>query len=304
MSLIDKKINKNIFYRNIQTLHNNIRSSQSYINKNDSLPTIPYPKNEKYNKKYERHNLNLVKSPTIKKSIKNVLLSPLKNSQTNINQINIKRQQEYITQIIIDNPPSPEEVTFLLENYLKKTKCVSNFRSFYDLNTMAFAFQEEKVALDFMQLLFQEKQVNPSYKYTSINISLSKKKNKAKFLEINQKIAKEVLQRLYYGFGYEKKEKPIKKVIGTVKFSIESPFFYKNQKKMKKNISEINSKEKIFFNKKLKIDNEDNKEGKPFMNNKKLKLNSLNNTYKPLSKVIIRNEDKSKWMCPLDFKIY
>ena len=73
---------------------------------------------------------------------------------------------------------------------------------------------------------------------------------------------------------------------------------------MKKNISEINSKEKIFFNKKLKIDNEDNKEGKPFMNNKKLKLNSLNNTYKPLSKVIIRNEDKSKWMCPLDFKIY
>ena len=175
---------------------------------------------------------------------------------------------------------------------------------------MIFIFEEEKVASDFMKLIFKEKQVNPRYQNTSIKINLSEKKNKIKFPEINKKIAHEVLQRLYYGFGYKKKEKPVKKILGNIKFSIESPFFNPDSRRIKKNFSELNSKEKNLFNKKFKENIGDNKFGflglgeKPNKYNKKLRFNLSNNDFKPPIKFITREEDKNKWMSPLDFKIY
>ena len=304
MSIIDQKINKNFFYRNNKTLQKN---SQSYIYKNESLPTISSSKIPKINKKYPRNNLNLLKSPTVKRSIKNVLLSPLKkNNLDQTKEIN----PIFLTKIIIENPPSSEEITFILENYIKITRCEFKYELFYDINYMIFTFEEEKIALDFMKLLFQEKQSNPRFQHTSINIQLSKKKNISKLPEINNKIAKGVLKRLYYGIGYEKKEKPKKKFLGNVQFTIQSPFCYKNPKKMKKNISELNSNEKNFFHKKLKDINIGNKFGfiefneNYFKDNKKFGINLLNTTYKPLAKVIVREENKNKWMCPLDFKMY
>ena len=38
-----------------------------------------------------------------------------------------------------------------------------------------------------------------------------------------------------YGLGYEKKEKPKKKILGNINFGMESPFYNVNKKKMKKN---------------------------------------------------------------------
>ena len=308
MSLITitPKINKNIFYRNNQTLQND---SKSLNNKLQSLPTISYHKIPKIKKLNFSPKLNLIKSQNAKKSFKNVLLSPISKKNSNIEQININKV-DYITKIIIENPPSFDEVTFLLENYFKNNKCQSKYKSFIDYNIMILIFEEEKIALDCMKLLFQEKQTNPSYQSTSINLYISEKKNKIKFPGINNKIANEVLQRLYYGFGYEKKEKPVKKILGNIKFSIQSPFFNSNSRKMMKNVSELNSKEKNIFNKKFKENIRDNKidvlgvEEKQNKYNKKLRMNFSNTNFKPALKVIIREEDKSKWMSPLDFKIY
>ena len=52
-------------------------------------------------------------------------------------------------------------------------------------------------------------------------MNLTEKKNKMKFPDINNKIAKEVLRRLYYSLGYEKREKPQKIIYGNFCFGID-----------------------------------------------------------------------------------
>jgi hypothetical protein len=173
---------------------------------------------------------------------------------------------------------------------------------------MIFFFAEEKVAIDFMKLLFQEKKYNPKYYNTKISINLMEQ-TKKKLPDINQKIAREVLRRLYYGLGYEKKEKPKKKILGNINFGMESPFYNVNKKKMKKNRSEINSKEKNLFKKVLKEHKGDKfgyigYDGKPLKSYKTLNINLLNTSYKPISSFIVRDVDKNKWMSPMDFKMY
>jgi len=297
MSLIEQKIKKKFFYRNNPTLNN---ISKSYLYKKESLPTISYNKLPKINTFNNRNNLRLVQSPSIKRPTKNVLLSPIRNSQ--IEQTNLNKT-DFITKVIIENPPSPNSVVFILDNYLKKEKYEAKYKLYNDINTMIFIFEEEKVALDFMKLIFQEKKTNPYYQFTTINVILSEKKRNSKFLDVNNKIAKEVLQRLYYGIGYEKKEKPKKKIIGNIQFSIESPYYNPSTKRMKKNFSDLNSLEKNLFNKKfekLKINNYFGFDKK----NKKFNINLLNTIYKSPHKVILRDEDKSKWMTPLNFNIY
>ena len=130
-----------------------------------------------------------------------------------------------------------------------------------------------------------------------------------KLKEKEKKLAKEVLRRLFYGEGYEKKEKPKKKILGNINFGIESPFFNINKRKMKKNFSEVISNEKDLFNKKFSELKGDKLgymgyDGQPLKNYQKLKINILNTSYKPPSEFKLREEDKSKWMSPLDFKIY
>ena len=297
MSLLEQKINNKFCYRNNPTINN---ISKSYLYKKESLPTISYNKLPKINTFNNRNNLRLVQSPKIKRPAKNVLLSPIRNSK--IEPINLNKT-DFITKVIIENALYPNEIVFILDNYLKKEKCESKYKLYNDINTMIFIFEEEKVALDFMKLIFQEKKTNPNYLYTTINVILSEKKRNSKFLDINNKIAKEVLQRLYYGIGYEKKEKPKKKIIGNIQFSIESPYYNPNAKRMKKNFSDLNALEKNLFNKKFEKSKIENyfSFGK---NNKKFNINLLNTSYKPPYKVIVRDVDKAKWMTPLDFSIY
>ena len=295
MSFIDQLNNSKIYYRNNHTIQNNLLSDN---NPEQFLPTIPIRNIPKSNRKSHINNLKLIQSSKIRKSFKNDILSPSNNSN----------KHDFITKIIIENPPSPNDVSFILENYIYKNKVSSLYKSLYELNTMIFFFAEEKVALDFMKLLFQEKKYNPKYYNTKISINLMEQ-TKKKLPDINQKIAREVLRRLYYGFGYEKKEKPKKKILGNINFGMESPFYNVNKKKMKKNRSEINSKEKNLFKKVLKEHKGDKfgyigYDGKPLKSYKTLNINLLNTSYKPISSFIVRDVDKNKWMSPMDFKMY
>ena len=295
MSFINQLNNSKIYYRNNHTIQNNLLSDN---NPEQFLPTIPIRNIPKSNRKSHINNLKLIQSQKIRKSFKNDILSPSNNSN----------KHDFITKIIIENPPSPNDVSFILENYIYKNKVSSLYKSLYELNTMIFFFAEEKVAIDFMKLLFQEKKYNPKYYNTKISINLMEQ-TKKKLPDINQKIAREVLRRLYYGFGYEKKEKPKKKILGNINFGMESPFYNVNKKKMKKNRSEINSKEKNLFKKVLKEHKGDKfgyigYDGKPLKSYKTLNINLLNTSYKPISSFIVRDVDKNKWMSPMDFKMY
>ena len=297
MSLINQKINNNYILRNNKTIPNNSKSS---VYQNESLPTISYRKIPKINRINNRHNINPIKSPKLNKYLKSDLINPPSNDSI---------KHDFITKVFIENPPSPNDIIFILENYLKRNNINSLYKSDYEINTMIFSFEEEKVALDFINLLFKEKKTNPHFYKTNITVYLTEKKNKVKFPDINKKVAKEVLGRLYYGYGYEKKEKPKKKIYGNFSFGIESPFYYVNSKKIKKSMSESNSKEKNISSRILKEHKGDKfgyvgYDGKPLKSYKNLKINVLNTSYKPMSKFILRKDDKKKWMSPLDFKMY
>ena len=297
MSLINQKINNNYILRNNKTIPNNSKSS---VYQNESLPTISYRKIPKINRINNRHNINPIKSPKLNKYLKSDLINPPSNDSI---------KHDFITKVFIENPPSPNDIIFILENYLKRNNINSLYKSDYEINTMIFSFEEEKVALDFINLLFKEKKTNPHFYKTNITVNLTEKKNKVKFPDINNKAAKEVLGRLYYGYGYEKKEKPKKKIYGNFSFGIESPFYYVNSKKIKKSMSESNSKEKNISSRILKEHKGDKfgyvgYDGKPLKSYKNFKINVLNTSYKPMSKFILRKDDKKKWMSPLDFKMY
>lgn len=297
MSLINQKINNNNIFRNNITIPNNSKSS---IYQNESLPTISYRKIPRINKINNRHNINPIKSPKLNKYLRSDLINPPSNDSI---------KHDFITKVIVENPPSTNDIIFILENYLKKNNSNSLYKSYYEPNTMLFSFEEEKVALDFINLLFKEKKTNPHFYKTNITVNLTEKKNKVKFPDINRKVAKEVLGRLYYGFGYEKKEKPKKKIYGNFSFGLESPFYYVNSKKIKKSMSESNSKEKNISSRILKEHKGDKfgyvgYDGKPLKSYKNFKINVLNTSYKPMSKFILRKDEKNKWMSPLDFKVY
>ena len=297
MSYMNQKINNHITIKNLKTIQNN---SQVYSNKEESLPVLSYRKIQKLNKLNIRRNLNPFKIPKINNSSKNIFLNLPSNGSI---------KHDFITKVIIENPPSQNDIIFILENYLKRNKSNSLYKSDYENNTMTLSFEEEKVALDFINLIFKEKKNNPHFYRTNITVNLKEKKNKNKFPEINDKIAKEVLGRLYYGIGYEKKEKPKKKIYGNFSFGIDSPFYYVNSKKNKKSMSEPNSQEKN-LNKRVLKEHKGDKfgyvgyDGKPLKSYKNFRINLLNTSYKPMSKFILRKEDRKKWMSPLDFKMY
>ena len=294
---MNQKINNHISIKNLKTIQNN---SQVYSNKEESLPVLSYRKIQKLNKLNIRRNLNPFKIPKINNSSKNIFLNLPSNGSI---------KHDFITKVIIENPPSQNDIIFILENYLKRNKYDSLYKSDYENNTMTLSFEEEKVALDFMNLIFKEKKNNPHFYRTNITVNLKEKKSKNKFPEINDKIAKEVLGRLYYGIGYEKKEKPKKKIYGNFSFGIDSPFYYVNSKKNKKSMSEPNSHEKN-LNKRVLKEHKGDKfgyvgyDGKPLKSYKNFRINLLNTSYKPMSKFILRKEDRKKWMSPLDFKMY
>ena len=297
MSYMNQKINNHITIKNLKTIQNN---SQVYSNNKESLPVLSYRKIQKLNNLNIRRNLNPFKIPKINNSSKNILINLPSNESI---------KHDFITKVIVENPPSQNDIIFIIENYLKRNKCNSLYKSDYENNTMTLSFEEEKVALDFINLIFKEKKNNPHFYRTNITVNLKEKKNKNKFPEINDKIAKEVLGRLYYGIGYEKKEKPKKKIYGNFSFGIDSPFYYVNSKKNKKSMSEPNSQEKN-LNKRVLKEHKGDKfgyvgyDGKPLKSYKNFRINLLNTSYKPMSKFILRKEDRKKWMSPLDFKMY
>ena len=307
MSLLQKRINNDILYRNNQTLQNN---SLSYSNQLDYLPTI--------SSSYKKSPLNIlnnnnklylkkikIKSPDLKHSLKNSLFNQKKIP--NISQIK-QTKKEYISKLIIENPPSPNDIKYVLQNYLKKNRSEIEYKSFYENNTVTFSFEDEKIALDFAKIFFHEKRTNPLYLNTKINLTLSEKEKLKKLKEQERKIEKEVLRRLFFGEGYEKKEKPKKKILGNINFGIESPFYNINRKRIKKNFSEIMKEEKNLFKQKFSEHKGDKfgyvgYDGQPLKNYQKLKISILDTSYKP-PEFKLREENKSKWMSPLDFKIY
>jgi hypothetical protein len=193
---MNQKINNKISIRNLKTIQNN---SQVYSNKKESLPALSYRKIQNLNKLNIRRNINPFKIPKINNSSKNILINLPSN-------VSIKH--DFITKVIIENPPSTNDITFILENYFKNNNCNSLYKTDYELDTMILSFEEEKVALDIINLIFNEKKNNPYFYKTNVTVNLTEKKNKFKFPDINNKIAKEVLGRLYYGLGDKKREKP------------------------------------------------------------------------------------------------
>lgn len=219
---------------------------------------------------------------------------------------------QYFTKVILINGPSINDIIYLLENYLTENNYKITYDTSYEANKITFTFREEKIAYEFMKLIYTEKNKGNAYKNINVFMGISPNKRYIRDLENKRRgISEESILKLYKGNSYVKKIKPLPQIYGNINFGMKSPFYNVHERrrinKIKKGKSFSN---KNLFNKNNSVNfNGDincyiGYDGKPLKDYEKLKINVLNTHYKPISSYEFREDNKNKWISPMDFKMY
>ena len=217
----------------------------------------------------------------------------------------------YFAKVILLNVPPSNDIIYLLENYLTENNYKISYNTSYEDNKVTFTFFEEKIAYEFMKLIYNEKNKG-KYKNISVFMSLSPNKIYARELEIKRrKISAESILKLFNGNSYVKKIKPLPKIYGNVNFGLKSPFYNVHERRRLNKIKNGKSlSNKNIFNKNNSINYKGDingyigYDGKPLKDYEKLKINVLDTHYKPISSFEFREDNKKKWVSPRNFKMY
>ena len=318
MLLFKQKTDNNLSFQQYPSFQNNIEKKQE---QNEQLPTISNDKNSIYttiptvsNNRYDsikdisfnNNNNNLY---TLNNDI---LTSPKIIPNTTIKQIN---DNKFYAKVILQNIPSAKELILLLEDYLTEKKYKIYYETSYEADKITFTFQEEKIAFEFTKLIYNEKNRRPKYKDIIVHLSLSPNETYIKKTMENKRrgISPESILKLFNGNSYVKKIKPPPKIYGNINFGIKSPFYNVHQKKYK--INKSTNKGKSFSDKNLfnSINGDSVKgdingfvgyDGKPLKNYEKLRISVLDTHYNPISGFEYREDNKSRWLSPSNFKFY
>ena len=115
----------------------------------------------------------------------------------------------------------------------------------------------------------------------------------------------ESIMHLYRGNSYVKKVKEFPKIMGNVNLGMKSPFYVVNLNRRKnKNNTSKSLKFKRNDSNKISIDGYFGYDGNPLKSYEKLKISVLDTHYNPFSNVKFRDENRKKWFCPSNFKLY
>ena len=264
-------------------------------------------------KKIENNRYKIPESKTIPEENNQIISEEIKKSQENAKTMpNMKalsnNDNPYIAKVILENARSLKDCIFLLENHLKANKIVTYYETSQDQDKITFLFAEEKIAFDFTKIIYNEKNRNFLYKNVKVNLSLEPNKTYLRRQKLKNKKkgpSYESIMQLYRGDSYVKKVKEFPKIMGNVNLGIKSPFYVVNinRKKIKNNTSK-SLKFQRNDSKKISIDGYYGYDGNPLKSYEKLKISVLDTHYKPFSNVNYRVENKKKWFCPSNFKLY
>ena len=303
--------NENMLYPTNRTIQNKKEQIEEY---NFPIPQNSYIYNNRKNfatiPNYKKHNkLDL--------QTKEDSISELKESKnTNLNTEStippIIPSHRYIkpntnqlcAKVIIENCHSYSDVIYTLDNFLSKKNIKTHYETSYELNKIILSFQDEKIAFEFTKLINYKKNNNPAFNNVIVHLSLSPNEANEKTI-IHNKIKKkglsyESIMRLVNGNSYIKKEKPLPKILGNAKIGMKLSFYNaRNGKKYRINKTKsVNSIDEKHLLRNIGYD------GKPLKSYENLKISVLNTRYKPILTKIVRNDNKNKWISPVNFKFY
>ena len=275
-----------------------------------TIPTF-ISRNDRYEKEFDKkdtdnnnNNLNtLISAKTEGLNSEKITPNLIKIRKTN---------NKFFAKVVLVNGPSPNDIIHLLEKYLTENNYQITYDTDIEVNKITFTFHEEKIAYEFMKLIYNEK--NKGHAYRNVNVFLFLSPNKRYIRELENKkrgISAESILRLFNGNSYVKKEKPLPKIYGNINFGMKSPFYNGYERKKSNNTNNGKSfSNKEFFNKnnsfsvKGDINGYVGYDGKPLKNYEKLKISVLDTHYKPISGFEYREDNKNKWVSPTNFKMY
>ena len=320
MLLFKQKISNNLTSSNEQPSQTKVETVKE---QNDySLPTISNEKKASFTSIPTHSSIN---------NKRYAYDSPIKdlNKSNNFNTLNTEiltpkvipnlnspktHKNQFYAKVILQNTPSPTDIVYLLENYLTENNYKIYYETSYETDKITFIFQEEKIAFEFTKLIYNKKNENPLYKDIIVHLSLAPNETYIKKNMENKRsgLSPESILKLFNGNSYVKKIKPIPKIYGNINFGIKSPFYNVHEKRTKinKTKSEKSFNGNKFFNKNNSVSGRGDiygyvgYDGKPLKNYEKLRINVLDTHYKPISSFEFREDDKSRWMSPANFKFY
>ena len=283
LSTINKTIQNNNLTVEVNKFENNRyklqESSQTIQDENSKII------NEEQNKKSQE------KSKTI---------STIKSLTNNDNP--------YIARVILENIRSLKDCIYLLENYLKSNSIQTYYETKSEQDKITFLFADEKIAFEFTKIIYNEKNKNYLYKNVKVNFRLEPNETYLKREKVKNKkrgLSYESIMQLYQGSSYVKKDKEFPKIIGKLKIGLKSPFYVVSLNKKKNKLN--TSKKFLLSRNSLNINILEEYlgyDGNPLKSYEKLKINVLDTHYNPFSNVKFRDENKTKWFSPKNFKCY
>jgi len=301
---------QNSYISNNLTIDINYINNNRYIyqdnNKKEIINDIENIENQNEKEKekekeklIEKENKN--KSYTITNSSSRII--------TNENDMNTAKNP-FIAKVELDNIRSRKDCIYLLEDYLRNNNIEFNYDCTFDQDKIIFSFNDEKTALDFSKIIYNEKSRNSLYKNVLVHLRLTPNKKYLKEEKLKNKkrgLSFESIIKLYKGSSYVKKIKEFPKVKGNIQLRIKSPFYNINDKKKNK----INNSFKTLKNKKY-ISRNNNRnifenigyDGLPLKSYEKLRISVLDTHYNPFSNFKYREDNKQKWISPSNFKYY
>ena len=278
--------------------------SQNLVNHNLTMDSI---KNE--NNRYKLQDNQTIQEENSKTEREEQNKKPEEKART-ISTIKTLSNQDnaYIAKVILENIRSLNDCIYLLENYLKENKIQTYYETSTNQDKFIFLFAEEKIAFHFTKIIYNEK--NKNYLYKNVKVTFSLEPNQTYFKKLKNKNKKrglsyESIMQLYRGSSYVKKVKELPKIIGNVNLGIKSPFYVISLKR-KKNKYNYNTSKSLKFSRNYKNNIEEfvGYDGNPLKSYEKQKISVLDTHYNPNSKFKFREEDKNKWFCPANFKLY
>ena len=279
-------------------------NSQNLVNHNLTMDSI---KNE--NNRYKLQDNQTIQEENSKTEVEEQNKKPEEKAKT-ISTIKTLSNQDnaYIAKVILENIRSLNDCIYLLENYLKENKIQTYYETSTNQDKFIFLFAEEKIAFHFTKIIYNEK--NKNYLYKNVKVTFSLEPNQTYFKKLKNKNKKrglsyESIMQLYQGSSYVKKVKELPKIIGNVNLGIKSTFYVISLKR-KKNKYNFNTSKSLKFSRNYKNNIEEyvGYDGNPLKSYEKQKISVLDTHYNPNSKLKFREEDKNKWFCPANFKLY
>jgi hypothetical protein len=264
-------------------------------------------KNE--NNRYKLQDNQTIQEENSKTEVEEQNKKPEEKAKT-ISTIKTLSNQDnaYIAKVILENIRSLNDCIYLLENYLKENKIQTYYETSTNQDKFIFLFADEKIAFHFTKIIYNEK--NKNYLYKNVKVTFSLEPNQTYFKKLKNKNKKrglsyESIMQLYQGSSYVKKVKELPKIIGNVNLGIKSPFYVISLKR-KKNKYNFNTSKSLKFSRNYKNNIEEyvGYDGNPLKSYEKQKISVLDTHYNPNLKFNFREEDKNKWFCPANFKLY